>query len=74
MHPAVVSVRFSSSAAAYRLASELRRRFDATPGLEVRRSPDGRATVQVPARIWSLQGVPELIRGFGGSENGRTPD
>jgi hypothetical protein len=70
IEPSVVAVRFESSAAAYRLASELRRRFEATFGLEVLRSPDGQINVCVPVRIWSMQGVPELIRSFGGADFG----
>jgi hypothetical protein len=72
VEPGVVPVRFESSAAAYRLASELRRRFDATFGLEVLRGVDGQVSVRVPMRIWSMQGVPELIRSFGSADRGTT--
>lgn len=69
----VVTVRFESASAAYRLASELRRRFDATFGLEVLRGSNEQISVRVPMRIWSMQGVPELIRGFGGADHGAAP-
>ncbi len=60
-----VRIAIGARSAAFALAAELRRRFDATFDLAVNAAAEG-WIVEVPTPIWLTPGVPVLIAGYGG--------